>query len=304
MRVLITGAGGFIGSRLAKDLADDGHAVTGTWHRDRSRLPSTHSDSLSFAQLDASDGPAVQRLFDAHGYDAVVHCAARLQRPADPGRFGALVADNVLAQANLLDAALATGCGRYVFCSTISVYGNRGAPVEGYHEADAAPNNAYGWSKLAGEEILDLATSGKVALRAVSLRLAGAHGIGRTSGALHAMTQAALAGETISVAEPESRFRWLFVDDLVGAVRAALGEALPAGHRVLNLASADIFSLGELAQRIKAVAISGSAIDLKPGTTPRNEVMNIEKAQVLLGYDPQPLDVFLRTYINSQLHPA
>lgn len=304
MRILVTGAGGFIGSRLVTDLSANCHNVTGAWRQDRARLPSTYPDNLTCAQLDLADGLAVKRLFDAQGFDAVLHCAAQVRGVDEVGKIASFVTNNVLAQANLLDAALSTGCHRFIFCSTISVYGNIGAPEGGYRECDAAPNSFYGWSKRAGEEMLDAATSSNSNLQAVSFRLAGVHGHGRTSGALHAMTRAALEGKTINVAEPDSRFRWLFIDDLVRVLSAVLDMPSPGGHEIVNLASADVFTLGELAERIETAAGSGSAIELGTASSQRNEVMNIERAQALFGYEPLSLDVALQNYIDTARRTA
>ncbi|HUT49663.1 MAG TPA: NAD(P)-dependent oxidoreductase [Alphaproteobacteria bacterium] len=298
MRVLITGAGGFVGSRLAADLAGAGHEVIGIWHRNRARLPVTPADNLVLRQADLADANAVDGMFDAiKELDAIIHAAAIVATSRENSEYlRAVERANILTQANLFAAATDAGCKKFIFTSTIGVYGGRGAPEGGYSEASAAPTSYYGWSKYAAEQLLD-AMAEDAGIVAVSLRLAGVHGIGRRSGALHAMARAALDGSAITVNEPGSRFRWAFIEDVSRAVATTLGLTLPAGHHIANLASADVFTLAELARRIAKAAGSGARIDLKQGAPTRSEVMNIETAERLLDFVPTALDVFLTSYL-------
>jgi UDP-glucose 4-epimerase len=302
MRILVTGAGGFVGARLALDLAAKGHEVTAAWFRSDARLATDAPKGLRYEQADLSDGEAVDSLFARAGpFDAVVHAAARVAvREEDPAYLGDATRANVLSQANLVGAALRTGCERYLFASTISVYGNRGAPPDGYLESDAAPTSYYGWSKRAAEQLLDVTATERSEFRALSLRLAGVHGKGRDTGALAMMARAALKGVPIRVNDPSSQFRWVFIEDVSQAVASALSAELPAGHRIANLASADIFMLTHLAERLKELSGSNSPIEHAVETKARrNEVMNIEVAKRLLGYVPTRLDEALQRYLEE-----
>ncbi len=299
MRVLVTGAGGFVGARLAADLTAVGHEVTGAWHQSRERLLNRPPATLAYRRVDLADAVAVDALMSEKGrFDAIVHAAAVLANVEDSDYLRRAARANVLVQANLIAAAGETGCGRFVFTSSISVYGNRSAPAGGYREADVAPASYYGWSKRAGEEVLNVAAAAH-GMTCISLRLAGVHGLGRTSGALYAMTRAALNGQPIAVTEPKSCFRWVFIEDVSQAIARALTADLPGGHHIVNLASADSFTLGELAGRVKDAIGSNSSIEANAGAESRNEVMNIDRAKTLLGYVPTPLDRFLPTYVGE-----
>lgn len=298
MRLLVTGAGGFVGAYLAADLARVGHDVVGTWHKDTIRIPATLPNNLEFRQIDLVDGSNVTRLMrDAGRFDGIIHTAALVDSGRSPNVLRQSARINVQAQANLLAAAQDLKCRRFVFTSTISVYGRGCAPEDGYQEEDAAPTTYYGWSKIAGEQMLEIA-SRDLASTAISLRLAGVHGHGRLSGALHEMTHAAFDGRPINVAEPDSRFRWAFIEDVSHAVQLALVAPL-SGHHVLNIASADIFSLGDLALRIKHAIGSDSPIKLDATAESRFEVMNLRRAIDLLSFTPTSLDNFLTSYIKT-----
>jgi len=144
--ILITGATGKVGSRLAKRLVQQGHAVRALV-RDAARATglSDHGIQLVVGDLmqPASLPAAVQ------GVEAVVHCAAFF-RGATPEEAHAV---NNLGTQHLAHAARDAGVRRFVFTSTGLVYGpNGGVPA---HEDDAcAPRDAYPQSKLAAERML------------------------------------------------------------------------------------------------------------------------------------------------------
>jgi len=146
MNILITGATGKVGSRLAKRLVQQGHAVRALV-RDAARAAELSGHGLQLIVGDlmqpASLPAAVQ------GVDAVVHCAAFF-RGATPEEAHAV---NDLGTRHLAQAARDAGVGRFVFTSTGLVYGpNGGVPA---HEDDAcAPVDAYPQSKLAAERML------------------------------------------------------------------------------------------------------------------------------------------------------
>ncbi|MDC7807130.1 NAD(P)H-binding protein [Luteimonas sp BLCC-B24] len=146
MDILITGATGKVGSRLAKRLVQQGHAVRALV-RDPARALELSEHGIALVSGDlmqpASLPAAVQ------GMQAVVHCAAFF-RGATPEQAHAV---NNAGTRHLAQAARAAGAGRFVFTSTGLVYGpNGGAPAR---EDDAcAPVDAYPQSKLDAERML------------------------------------------------------------------------------------------------------------------------------------------------------
>jgi len=297
MKVLVTGAGGFVGARLAADLAADGHSVAALWHKDIARLSTVEASGATLVQGNLVDGDFTGKLVVDGGFDLIVHAAAAVSKREDPDFLRLAATSNVLATANLIAAAEAACCGRFLFTSTISVYGEQGAPDGGYLEAAAAPTSIYGWSKFAAEQLLDI-TASRVGMTAVSLRLAGVHGVGRTSGALAALIRSALAGSKMRLTDPDSLFRWAFIEDVSKAVKHCVDADIPVGHHAANLASADIFTLQTLAERIRTAAGSSSLIETV-GNAARNEVMNIDKLKELIGFTPSALDDVLPAYIAA-----
>lgn len=146
MNVLITGATGKVGSRLAKRLAREGHHVRGLV-RDAARAASLLDADIELAVGDLLDrqslGVAVR------GIDAVVHCAAFF-RGATPEQAHAV---NDLGTRHLASVARAAAVKRLVFTSTGLVYGSNGGRLAG-EDDPCAPTAAYPVSKLAAERFL------------------------------------------------------------------------------------------------------------------------------------------------------
>ena len=163
--VLLTGAAGYIASHTWLALLEAGYAVVGVDDFSNSspevlaRIERLSGARPAFERADVRDGAALQRLFERHPIDAVVHFAAlkavgeSVARPLDyyANNLGALIA--------VCQAMQRFGCRRMVFSSSATVYGDcRQLPL-----TEAAPlpaTNPYGQTKLIGETLLrDLAAS-------------------------------------------------------------------------------------------------------------------------------------------------
>jgi len=172
--ILICGGAGYIGSHMARMLAESGHKVTVF-----DNLSTGHREALQWGDFvygDLRNPDTLTMLFHERKFDAVFHFSALIVVPESVRSPMKYYDNNVAGTCNLLKAMREAGVNRFVFSSTAAVYGN---PVqEKINEAHPlAPLNPYGRSKLMVEEMLDdLAEAGD--FRSVSFRYfnaAGAH---------------------------------------------------------------------------------------------------------------------------------
>lgn len=229
MRVLVTGAGGFVGSHAAAALAADGIDVLAGVHR---TVPDELRDQpgIRLVPFDlASD-----RAPDIDGpIDAIVHCAAALPSgESDPDRLYRM---NVAGMTQLISVAEKTQTRTFLHCSSMSAYGRISVPVVSTDTPDIE-SDAYGRSKSEGERLLDAAAADD-RLAALSLRLPGIVGRGSHDNFLSASLARIRAGRPVQARNPDALFNNIVhVTDLVAFMRHLLDRLSP-GHRTVPIAS-------------------------------------------------------------------
>jgi UDP-glucuronate 4-epimerase len=198
MTTLVTGAYGFIGAWVARQLVREGETVYALdLSEDPQRLRLVMSDDevarVRFIRGDVSDPAHVGAALRDNRIDTVIHLAA-LQVPfcrANP-RLGARV--NVEGTVNVLQCALEAGLKRIVYASSIAVYGKASdyplGPVA--HDAPLHPNNLYGAYKQADEHIARIYWQDDH-ISSIGVRPYTVYGPGRDQGLTSSPTKAMLA---------------------------------------------------------------------------------------------------------------
>jgi UDP-glucose 4-epimerase len=167
--ILVTGGAGYIGSHTVVELLNAGHAVTVIDNFCNSspavpeRIERIAGRKPVFVRADVRDRAALQSLFEAHRYDAVIHFAglkAVDESVAEPLRY---YDNNVGGSLALFEAMARAGVKTVVFSSSATVYGDP-ASVPIREDAPVAPTNPYGRSKLMVEDILRETAGWRVAL--------------------------------------------------------------------------------------------------------------------------------------------
>jgi GDP-4-dehydro-6-deoxy-D-mannose reductase len=151
MRVLITGVGGFVGSRLARHLLARGEEVSGTWI---DALPVL--DGVELHEADVLDRAALEQAVRAASPDAIVHLAglSHIGESWDWQRMADYFLVNVAGTETVLAAAAACGNARVVIASSADVYGKVRTSEQPIAESRrVAPQTPYALTKAAAERI-------------------------------------------------------------------------------------------------------------------------------------------------------
>jgi nucleoside-diphosphate-sugar epimerase len=144
VKVVVTGASGFVGGAVAAELASRGHEVVALVRR-----PGSEPAGTTAIAGDLNDGESLRRALTAAQPEAIVHLAAEIAAQRSAARIEAV---NVEGTRRLIEAARAAGGPKVVFASTV-VTGDAGGDV--LDETTALPvETAYGRSKQAGEQLL------------------------------------------------------------------------------------------------------------------------------------------------------
>jgi nucleoside-diphosphate-sugar epimerase len=221
-RVLVTGASGFIGGRMAERLAVECGAQVRIVVRSAMRAAALSRFPFEVAIADVRDRDAVLRAVD--GCDVVIHCAL--------GTSGSLRdrrAVDVDGTRNVLDAAVRASVSSFVHTSTVSVYENPGSGVLDEHAPPTKSRDPYAVGKREGER-LALEYSSRLPVTVIQPTTvygprAGVHGSAILSELLSARIPLPAHGEGICNA--------VYIDDLVTAMLLAATSERARGERLL-----------------------------------------------------------------------
>jgi UDP-glucuronate 4-epimerase len=296
MKILVTGAAGFIGSHLTESLLSEGHSVVGVdnfndyYDPEIKRANWAEVGDAELAEIDLRDAGAVQDLIQRAQPEVVMHLAAQAGvRPslADPVYYHDV---NVTGTLRLLEAIRKHPVERFVFASSSSVYGN--CPNVPFREDDDSlqPISPYGASKLSGEHHVRIwsALSG---IPSVALRFFTVYGPRqRPDMAIHKFIRLIESGETLTMyGAGDTRRDYTYVDDIIQGVKGAMFQPLHHPFRVYNLGESQTILLRELIETIEdAVGKPANIhqIEEQPGDV-KQTFADITRARTELGYDPQ-----------------
>lgn len=236
---------------------------------------------------DARDYDMISHIFRHHKPHAVVHLAAisHIDRAnKDPmSTFD----HNLRTLENSLDASRATGCERFVFFSSSTVYGNFKKPVLDETEP-CEPKGIYGSLKLAGELIVK-AYGDVYGLPWTIIRPMAAYGSRCVSGRVtQKFIEQAIAGSPLKIeGDGSSRVDFTHIKDIVRGVILALGKPA-AANQIFNITAGESMSLLELAEIVQK-HFPKTEIEYGPPDPqrPRRGALSIEKAKELLGFEPK-----------------
>ena len=301
-RYLVTGAAGFIASRVCEFLMDEGHAVVGLddmndaydtrlKHYRLARLKA--QTGFVFHQMDIARLDYLRALFaesaggGAPPFDAVLNLAARAGVRQSIENPWAYFETNVTGALNLLELCKDFGVMKFVLASTSSAYGAE-APMPFREDAPSdRPLSPYAASKKAAEALCHTYHH-LFGIDVTVLRYFTVYGpAGRPDMSLFRFTQWIAEGKPVLVYGDGTQARdFTYVDDIA---RGTIAAIKPVSYEIINLGSDEPVVLNEAIARIEALVEKKAHIrheEMNPADV-KATWANIEKAERLLGWRPR-----------------
>ena len=249
MKVVVTGAAGFVGSHFTKKLLSEGHEVLAI--DNYSDYYSIELKKLRTADLIDSFGGAVQYLnlcdiekvrkeLKNYSPDSIVHLAAQPGVRLNPSEYHRYTTNNLSAFSNLYQVILELEISNFVYASSSSVYGNATNSILSESMTDLHPVSYYGASKLCNEILAG--TASKISgMSAVGLRFFTVYGpYGRPDMAYFRLLAQVLSGYKFELFGDGSVLRdFTFVEDTVHALYLLL-----VSQQKGNFEGSHIFNIG------------------------------------------------------------
>ena len=312
MKILVTGAAGFIGYHLVQSLLKDGHEIIGLDNFNsyydvnlkRARINQIHNKKFSMFEIDLVDNKSLESLFKKNDFDVVVNLAAQAgvrYSLTNPEKY---IESNIIGFTNILEACRHNKIPNLVYASSSSVYGmNSEVPFSEDHSVDH-PVSLYAATKRSNElmahtysHLFDLPTTG--------LRFFTVYGPwGRPDMALFLFTKAILDEEPIQVFNDGKMIRdFTYIDDIVSGVKGAILNSSKvaesdnlklkpsissAPYRIFNLGNNQPVTLENFINAIEASAGKKAIkeyLPMQPGDV-KKTFANIDKAGESLGFVP------------------
>jgi len=294
-RYLVTGAAGFIGSRVTEMLLESGAAVVGIDNLNESydvrikewRLSRLESrDGFEFRKLHLSDRPGIREVLSGH-IDAVFNLAARAGVRASVEEPHDFIESNVTGVLTLLELCKDFGVKKFIQSSTSSVYGNvEELPVSEKARTEQ-PLSPYAASKLAAESLCYVYHH-LYGISTTVFRYFNVYGpAGRPDNSLFRFILWISEGRPVQLFGDGTQSRdFTYVDDTVRGTVAGLD--LP-GYEVINLGSSSPVRIEDLISIVEGIAGREAVIEHLPASPsdPMTTWADVSKAKRLLGWSPE-----------------
>lgn len=295
--VFVTGAAGFIGSKVSEALLTKGYGVVGVDNfasdlydpkfKEEHISSLSKNNSFTLYREDIRDYQKLKDIFEKEKPQFIVHLAAKantrkaVEEPKD------YLDINLAGTLNILELAKEYGVENVVFASSSSVYGNtENVPWKESEVADK-PLSPYGMTKRSGE-ILAYTYHYNFNLNVTCLRYFNAYGENNRPDLVpYIWGMALLKDEEIEISGDGSRKRdYTYIGDIVDGTIKAMEKNL--GFEIINLGNSESISLNELLATFEKVTGKKTKVKSRPSNKSSVEVTyaDISKAEALLGWKP------------------
>ncbi len=295
-QVLVTGAGGFIGSHLVEALVRSGARVRALVHYNsagrRGHLDDMTTDVVANVEIVTGDIADTACVHSAvRGCDHVFHLAALIGIPYSYRAAESYIRTNVSGTLNVLEACRAAGVARLVHTSTSEVYGSpESVPIDELHRVK--PQSPYAATK-ASADLLALSYRASFELPVVVVRPFNTYGPRQSARAvIPTIITQALARGRVRLGSTDTLRDFLFVEDTAAGFLAA-ARATAAEGEVVQLGTGTATSIEGIVEAVAAIlgvelAVETDQTRIRPAASEVDRLLcNAEKAKRVLGWTPR-----------------
>lgn len=264
---LVTGAAGFIGSEIAKSLVTKGHNVV-TIDNLSTGLKSNIPKGVLFIEGDCADSNIYKSL-KKFKFDAIFHIAGQSSGEVSFDDPIYDVKTNTESTLLLLKYAVKSKCNRFIYASTMSVYGTQ-PDIAVKEDSKCHPKSFYGVGKLASENYLRIYSD--YGLHTTSLRLFNVYGPGQNlenlrQGMVSIFLAQLIKDKSIHVKGLSNRFRdFVYIDDVVDLFIDCLSNQNTIGEEI-NVGTGEKTLVGELIGKLLRISKINAPIQYSGATS-------------------------------------
>jgi len=291
----VTGAAGFIASRVTEFLINEGHTVVGVDNMNNAydvRMKEYRLDKLqeligfTFHKLDISEKSIIENFKNAK-FDAVINLAARAGVRSSVENPWVYLESNVTGTLNMLELCRITETKKFLLASTSSIYGADPPYPTPETASSDRPLQPYAASKK-GAEALAHAYHYLHNIDVSVVRYFTVYGpAGRPDLALFRFTQWITEGRPVYVyGDGEQSRGFTYLDDIA---RGTIQALKPLGFEIINLGGHEVITINDLVTLIEEVTGKKATVDYGPAVQAdmRSNWADVSKAGELLGWEPQ-----------------
>ncbi len=297
MRVLVTGAAGFIGSNLAETLLRRGDTVQGLDNFNDYYSPARKRANVAILssyqgfvmhEADLRDEAAVAAIIEEGKFDGIAHLGAMAGVRYSIPRASLYTDVNIRGTVNVLEGMRLSGVRHCVFASTSSVYGQTERLPFQEDDPLGKPLAPYPASKIAGE-LMGYSYHNLFGLSFTAVRFFSVYGErGRPDMMPYIITDGIVQGKMFKLFNAGEMYRdWTYVKDIVSGLVAALDR--PLGYERINLGRGQPVRMADFVDLVERLVGKKAVMETPPApaSEPPITYADISKARALLGYDPQ-----------------
>lgn len=273
MNIVLTGATGFIGSHLRKELVAGNDVVAPV-----RQIPQGAGENVAWVQSDLANGERLSASLPG-SIDAVIHLAQSKGYRHFPDEAADIFDVNVASTLALLEYARKSGAKTFIFASTASIYQQGREPL--HEDAPLVPASFYARSKRMAEMLVE---SYAGFYRCIILRIFTVYGPGQAGMLIPGLIEKVRSGSPIQVQGKEGlTLSPVYVDDVNRAIRASLEQGTAPGLEIINVGGGEQLSIRRMGEAIGSVLGIAPQFEFTPGDEPGGWTADIARMGSVLG---------------------